>query len=78
MKLDSTHQWLGLAANVGVLIGLFILIYELNQNRTLPQAELGSASIVFQRDLEFAKFDQALSQSLSVALLTPEKLSLNK
>ena len=78
MKLDSTHQWLGLAANVGVLIGLFILIYELNQNRTLLQAELGSASIVFQRDLEFAKFDQALSQSLSVALLTPEKLSLNK
>ncbi len=78
MKLDRTHQWLGLAANVGVLIGLFILIYELNQNRTLLQAELGSASIVFQRDLEFAKFDQALSQSLSVALLTPEKLSLNK
>jgi hypothetical protein len=31
MNTDSTNKWLSLAANVGVLIGLFLVAYEVRQ-----------------------------------------------
>lgn len=35
MKLDTLNQWLTLLANVGVLIGLFFLVAELNQSNRI-------------------------------------------
>jgi hypothetical protein len=40
MKTKSLNQWLTLGANLGVLVGLILLIAELNQNSTLMRAQI--------------------------------------
>ena len=41
-ELDSDHlnRWLTLAANMGVLIGIVLLLVELNQNREMMRAQI--------------------------------------
>ena len=39
MNLDDLNRWLTLGANVGVLIGLLLLVFELNQNRDMIRAQ---------------------------------------
>ena len=34
MKAAKLNRWLTLGANLGVLVGIFLLIAELNQNST--------------------------------------------
>lgn len=40
MDTAKMNQWLTLAANLGVLVGLFLLIYEIRQNTELMRAEI--------------------------------------
>ena len=40
MKADAINRWLTLGANLGVLVGIFLLIAELNQNSTLMRAQI--------------------------------------
>jgi hypothetical protein len=40
MNTKNLTQWLTLGANLGVLIGIFLLIVELNQNSTLMRAQI--------------------------------------
>ena len=40
MNVDSLNRWLTLGANIGVLVGIFLLIAELNQNSTLMRAQI--------------------------------------
>lgn len=39
MKSESVHRWLTLAANLGVLVGILLLIAELSQNLTAVRAQ---------------------------------------
>lgn len=39
MKAKRVNQWLTLAANFGVLIGIILLLVELNQNSTMMRAQ---------------------------------------
>jgi len=39
MTADNVNRWLTLGANIGVLIGIMLLLMELNQNATLMGAE---------------------------------------
>ena len=40
MNVDSLNRWLTLGANIGVLIGIFLLVAELNQNSALMRAQI--------------------------------------
>lgn len=40
MNADKANRWLTLVANVGVLIGLALLIFELRQNQELTRAQI--------------------------------------
>ena len=42
MDLDKTNQWLTLIANIGVLVGLIFLIFELSQNTEMMRAQMHS------------------------------------
>lgn len=42
MKLDNTNNWLTLTANVGVLLGIVFLVYELRQNTVATELEVAS------------------------------------
>jgi hypothetical protein len=39
MDADSLNQWLSLGANIGVLAGIFLLIFEIRQNRQAIRAQ---------------------------------------
>ena len=40
MNADNVNKWLTLSANIGVVIGLMLLLVELNQNRDLVRAQI--------------------------------------
>ena len=42
MKPDSINRWLTLGANFGVLIGIILLLVELNQNATIMKAQISN------------------------------------
>ena len=43
MNTDSVNKWLTLSANVGVVIGLILLLIELNQNSYFVRAQIHQA-----------------------------------
>lgn len=43
MDYDKLNRWLSLVANFGVLIGLFLLIVEIDQNSDLVRAQIHQA-----------------------------------
>ena len=43
MTTDSVNRWLTLSANVGVVIGLILLLIELDQNSDLVRAQIHQA-----------------------------------
>jgi len=51
MNLDSLNKWLMLAANVGVIAGIFFLVVEVNQNNELMLAETRMAATGFATDI---------------------------
>lgn len=61
-KLDQINRWMTLAANVGVLLGILFLVFELRQNTTASRAEAASnyqdtfseVELFIARDAEFA------------------------
>ena len=40
MNANSVHRWLTLSANIGVAVGLILLLVELDQNRDLVRAQI--------------------------------------
>ena len=43
MNADSVNRWLTLSANLGVVVGLILLLVELNQNSDLVRAQIHQA-----------------------------------
>jgi len=43
MNSGTVNKWLTLSANIGVVIGLVLLILELNQNSALVRAQIHQA-----------------------------------
>jgi len=43
MKADSVNRWLTLSANIGVVIGLILLLIELDQNSDLVRVQIHQA-----------------------------------
>ncbi len=43
MDSDKVNRWLTLGANVGVLIGIILILAELNQNADLMQAQIAQS-----------------------------------
>lgn len=45
MKSDKTNHWLSLGANIGVIIGLVLVAYEINQSGTHLQISASSGGV---------------------------------
>ena len=56
MKSESLNSWLAIAANFGVVLGLVILIFEVNQASriAIAEANLNRADVVSQALVEYA------------------------
>ena len=71
MKSDDLNKWLSLAANVGVVIGIVLLVAELNQNSELMRAQIFNERAAQGTDLfmniadsaELTEIDRVLRES---------------
>lgn len=87
MRADSVNRWLTLGANFGVLIGIILLLVELNQNATVMKAQIsnersGQAIGIFMTIAEsqaLSRIDALLQESgfpaetSAVSELTPDQ-----
>ena len=62
MDSDRLNRWLTLGANIGVLIGLILLLFELDQNLDIVRAQ--TRNDLATTSIEFL-FDQATSPHLA-------------
>lgn len=68
-------RWLTLGANVGVLIGLILLIIELNQNTLLARLQLEDSRRSAFLQGEFAIYGDRVSHVWAKSILNPADLS---
>ena len=56
MESNKLNQWLTLGANVGVLIGIFVLVYEIRQNTLATELEVAASyeSVLAEAELFIA------------------------
>ena len=48
MNAESLNKWLTLGANIGVLIGLIIVVMELQQTQVMMSAEASMQRVTYQ------------------------------
>lgn len=75
MDTDKLGSWLGLLANFGVLVGIFFLVLEMQQNRELMQVQIQQSRSDSSVNLALAFADSAeaipfLTQSMRGEELT--------
>ena len=66
MESDRLNRWLTLIANFGVVVGLFLLIAEVNHASRLAEVEAYQTRI---RDIQELSLELALSDSLAEILI---------
>ena len=70
MKKIDLGQTIGILANVGVLMGILLLVYELNQNRVMMEAQVRGA-------ISDKLVELLIEQSSSPAVLAAELRAMN-
>jgi hypothetical protein len=73
--LERLNRWLTLAANVGVLLGLAVLIVEVRQNAALTRAAMDQQKNDLLAQIEFNIARPEMSAIWVQAIRTPEALS---
>jgi hypothetical protein len=68
MDSDRLNRWVTLAANLGVLAGIFLLIIELQQNSESRELEAAQSYLALSHELDFRIVDDP---SLIALFLTP-------
>ena len=69
MKLSELDDWLSLAANIGVLIGLVALVIELNQSTRMAEVTAFETRITGR---EQSRREQAISGEMSEIIFTAQ------
>ena len=68
MDSDRLNRWMTLAANLGVLMGVFLLIVELRQNTESSELQAAQSYVALSHELDFRIVDDP---SLIALFLTP-------
>ncbi|GJL92950.1 hypothetical protein [Hyphococcus sp.] len=75
MKLDRVNRWLTLGANIGVVLGLIILIIEVRQNATLTRAAMEAEKNDRLAVIELTLSSPAAAVVWTKSVRAPEELS---
>jgi len=68
MDSDRLNRWITLAANLGVLVGVFLLLIELRQNTESTELQAAQSYVALSHELDFRIVDDP---SLIALFLTP-------
>ena len=69
MDADRLNRWMTLAANLAVLAGVFLLLFELQQNTESSELQAAQSYVALSHELDFRIVDDP---SLTALFLTPE------
>jgi hypothetical protein len=75
MNADKLNSWLTLGANIGVVIGLALLIYEINQNTEMMQAQINQDRTDTSLSEQQAVFNSDYIPAMDVKIRNGEQLS---
>jgi hypothetical protein len=76
MNFDRVNKWLMLGANIGVVLGLIILIVEVRQNAALTRIGMEGQLSSWQADSEFKLTTSDLAEIQLKSIYAPEALTL--
>lgn len=74
-KVDRWGRWLTLAANMGVLLGLFVLIMEVQQNAALTRASMEQDKNNFLAQIELNLAKPEMTEVWMKSINAPDSLS---
>ena len=78
MQTVRLNQWLSIGANFGVLIGIILLIIELDQNSDLARLQLeDNRRTTFQQG-EFAIYGERPADVWAKSVMDPASLSVSE
>lgn len=72
--MRNVDRWIQIATVVAVVVGLGLVIWELQQVKTLARAQLTSDSIAMNNDIRTAILGEQASHVIAKACLHPESL----
>ncbi len=78
MKADKLNSWLTLGANIGVVIGLFLVAYQIRQDADLTKAQLFSESTDSRREWNQAMMGSAPMKVVTKSIERPLELTLEE
>jgi len=76
MDMDRLNRWITLGANVGILIGLILVGYEIRQNSALVRAQIVAAAFSDQKALAIAQMGDDYPNSLARSVEEPSSVTL--
>ena len=74
-RLDGAAHWLGLAANVGVILGLILVIVQVRQNAELTRTQMEQRKNDFLAEIEFSLANRESAEVWVKAFRTPASLT---
>ncbi len=74
-KIDNVNRWLTLGANIGVVLGLIILIIEVRQNATLTRAAMEAEKNDRLAAIELSLSSPAAAAAWTKSVRAPEEMS---
>lgn len=74
-RLDRLNHWLTLGANIGVLLGLAVLIVEVRQNASLTRTAMDQQKNDLLAEIEFNIAKPEITDIWVKSIRTPEELS---
>jgi hypothetical protein len=76
MKADKVNSWLSLGANIGVVTGLFLVAFQINQDAELTKAELFSQHTDSRREWNQAMMGNSPMDVVAKSIESPRDLTL--
>lgn len=74
-QLDGLNRWLALGANLGLILGLIILIFEVRQNATLTRIAMEAEKNMFLAEIELSIGSPAMSSVWVKSIRAPQTLT---
>jgi len=77
MDMERLNRWITLGANVGILVGLILVGYEIRQNSDLVRAQIVAVAFSDEHALAIAQMGDAYPSALARSVEEPGSVTLD-
>lgn len=78
MKSEKVNSWLSLGANIGVVIGLILVAYQINQDAELTKVQLFSDATTSMNEFNYALMGDNPLEAVTKSIENPRDLTLEE